>query len=251
MADPATLAAVLAMLERCSAGRFVDANVIAVYLWGSRVYGTATAASDWDYMCVSNAAWPEEDQLALELQVCKATDVPLARGRARSRGIVFEEGELNVSVVHEHAWRRMVAEHRLEALEALWLPERFVLRNELRDVAAEWKLDRALLRIAGDFEAGRTFNKAKKTSLPEMKRRKASEPPAAHHMRADKGAQETFHAHRYCVMARSIATHGRIVDYGAANEWWPRIRDAPDFSAELFTDSFRYGAPVPCRTARR
>lgn len=224
--DAPSLAEVVALVVECSGGRYGLHNVLDVWLWGSRVYGTNHAHSDWDFMVVvreDNSAYYAG--FVRDVAACSKAEATLVRGRARTGTMVLDSGRLNVSVLREASWKRLVCEHRLEALEALWLaPQHVWLRSAATaEVARQWRPDPAVLRIAADFEAGRTFNKAAKPTLPEPKARK-----------------ECFHALRYLLFAHQLAVHGRIVDYAAANGHWPHIRDAPSpFRAQEWSNTFR------------
>jgi predicted nucleotidyltransferase len=157
-----TLRDVIGTIERCSEGKFRASDIQSVFCWGSRVYGTHREDSDYDYIAISSSTSCDlDDLLETELQQATKTSVPLIRGRARTRGHVYDDNMINVSVLYENSWRRMIREHRLEMLESLWLPDTFVLccSEEHRHFMRSIKLDMTLLRLATDFEAGRTFNK--------------------------------------------------------------------------------------------
>ena len=199
-----TLEDVVAALPRVAREQLCGA-----VFWGSRVYGTCTSASDWDVMVVvsddTGSRFGDTQQLCRTVASMTAKEAVLTKSHARTRGEVLQTGFGEVTVVPLEQWRRMLHEHRCEALEVLFGPE---LLLPLREEARAFALNPLLLQAAAEWEAGRTLSRA---------RRKLKEGDLK------KGAKELFHALRYLCFATQIAQHGRIVDFAQANDTWTDI----------------------------
>lgn len=73
---------------------------------GSRVYGTANAQSDWDFMViVTELTMIQEDHFLWEC---------------------YDDGLINCALYSAHYFQLMVWEHRMEAIECLFLAPKYV-----------------------------------------------------------------------------------------------------------------------------
>lgn len=94
--------------------------VQAIYLYGSRVYGTATEKSDWDYLVIVKYEH-EETTVKGKDEQCDAT------------------------IVGEKQFCAQLEEHNIKSLECLWLPPGKVTIEKLSLLIVENKTDKILL----------------------------------------------------------------------------------------------------------
>jgi predicted nucleotidyltransferase len=111
-------------------------DVLACYAYGSRVYGTATAASDYDFIVVADA---EEREI--------------------------NDGTMNIHVDHPDNFQRRLREHDISCMECYFLPVRrdFIFKGR----PWNFELDRQQLRHAISAKASNSFVKAKKKIMVE------------------------------------------------------------------------------------
>jgi hypothetical protein len=107
-------------------------NEVLLFPFGSRVYGTARADSDFDYLAV----------------------VP--ENRRASTGEEFRHGSLNVTLFNRRDWAGQLAAHKIHCLEAYYLPDG-VCR-----AAFPFQLDRRLLRLSLHNKARHSWIRARK-----------------------------------------------------------------------------------------
>ena len=163
-------------------------KAVAAYLYGSRVYGTAGADSDYDVVIVSNIQEPF---------------------------IQFRWFHLNCTVYSVTEFEKMLQMHEISALECFFLPNEFILKPYVDGSLAfdVSQLDTYKLRHSISAKASNSFVKAKKKfTVPEDKDIYV-------------GKKSLFHSLRIPIFGKQIAEHRRIVDYSAANHYWPTIRD--------------------------
>jgi len=167
-------------------------KILNIYLYGSYVYGTNDQESDTDYIVVTDYQEKKEDQLFA--------------------------GFLNLTSHPFAFFQSKVDEHRVSALECIFLPER--LKIEL--APPSFNLDLEKLR--------RSFSE--KSSNSWVKAKKKIELHEEHRI----GRKSLFHSMRILVFGIQIATHGRIVDYNAANWIWEKIQTQNYMEWEKFKE---------------
>jgi predicted nucleotidyltransferase len=186
----------------------LSAHILNIYLWGSRAYGTASEASDYDLMVVVD-------------------DVPGigARYDRPTQSYHFDDYTdqvLNAHIVSLRHFQTMIDEHRHEAMECVFLPRQFVL---LQRVKPRVHIDSDLLRRVSVWEARQRSNIAKsKWHLGKEQKDFYS------------AKKDFVHSLRYMIFAREIITHHRI-EPSAANELYHRFMQHEvdmDRHAELF-----------------
>ncbi len=188
----------------------VKGKLLGCCFWGSQVYGTSSATSDWDVMCVvMDDATCAFDQTYSQIANLKPRDAVLVKSHARTRSEVIVTAFGEVTLISSDAWARGMYEHRIEMLEGLLAPPEFVL-VPLLALKNCWKLDIDLLGMAVEWEAGRTLARARRKIKEGTDMRKAR--------------KELFHAFRYLIFGCQIADSGKISDFAAANNWWKEIR---------------------------
>lgn len=167
-------------------GIFPD-DLVAVFSYGSKVYGTASERSDDDYILVLK-----------DTSLRKVEDLPVSEH--------FDHTAYTVSQFEEK-----ILAHEVSALECLWL--RPGLRLDLRHFSDVFVLDLPTLRQSFSSKASNSFVKAKKKFTVEKDR----DPYIA--------KKSLFHSLRILVFGMQIASYGRIINYAAANRFWYKIKE--------------------------
>jgi predicted nucleotidyltransferase len=83
----------------------LDKDILAVYPYGSRIYGTATEASDYDFVVVLKNLKVESDQL-------DAADYPIT-----------------INLYSEESFQDRLVKHRISTLECIFLPSDQILKE--------------------------------------------------------------------------------------------------------------------------
>lgn len=119
-------------------------------------------------------------------------------------------GDFNVTAFSFKEWAYRLERHEISVLECLYLPEHMIILN-----AREWpvEINQQTLRRAVSAKSSNSFVKAKKKFTVEEDRD------------IYVGKKSLFHALRIPIFGKQLAEFGRIVDYSAANRFWPKIRD--------------------------
>jgi predicted nucleotidyltransferase len=160
-------------------------KAMGIYLYGSRVYGTYDADSDYDVVVVSDIEEPV---------------------------VQFKWFKLNCTVYSIDEFEKTLQAHEIGALECIFLPDEFKYKHYY-DGFIRFELDTYKLRHSISAKASNSFVKAKKKfTIVEDKDIYV-------------GKKSLFHSLRIPIFGKQIAEHRRIVDYTAANHYWPTIRD--------------------------
>ena len=107
---------------------------------------------------------------------------------------------------------KMVREHRHDMMEVVHLPKEHVWK-ETRKV--DFKIDSTILKKTCIFESRIRFRVAK-DKLNHINKNKAGENEKTYR-------KDIVHSFRYVLFATQILEHGRIVNYGIANEIYSRV----------------------------
>ena len=156
-----------------------------IYRYGSHVYGTVGPQSDVDIIMVS------------------PIDEPYVQ---------FHRGDFNCTTFSIQEFEKRLSEHDITMMECVFLPDNLIVKNDA-DYANGLEIDKYKLRRAVSEKASNSFVKAKKKFIVDESRN------------IYVGKKSLFHALRIPMFGKQLAEHGRIVDYGVANHYWPRIRD--------------------------
>lgn len=117
---------------------FINFDILNIYMYGSRVYGTHSEKSDYDYIMVTSTI---------------ITD-----------GVTqFFKDNINVTIYNKHEFSKLIAEHEISILECIFLP------NDMKYETIEFafNLDRSKLREAISAKASNSWVKAKKKMTVE------------------------------------------------------------------------------------
>lgn len=101
-------------------------------MYGSRVYGTYTDASDYDFVVVADG--------------CES-------------GVEFRNGDLNVQVYNTEKFKDLLRRHNITSLECLFLPQEYIL---YRSYTFDFKLNLPALRHSVSAKASNSWVKCKK-----------------------------------------------------------------------------------------
>jgi len=124
--------------------------------------------------------------------------------------VQFHWNELNCTVFSIKEFEMRLQDYDMTMLECVCLPEKFIIKNKKH---YEIIIDRYKLRSAVSKKASNSFVKAKK----KLTVKESFSPYVAR--------KSLFHALRIPMFGSQLAQHGEIIDYSAANHYWPAIRD--------------------------
>lgn len=156
-------------------------SVTHVFPYGSRVYGTNSPISDYDFIGVSS---DEKDN-----------------------GQYHVSDTVEITIYSTRLFHEMLIDHHITALECLW-------RDNLIDCDTpfEFNIDLQKLRESISHKVSHCWVKGKK------KLTVGSEPPRVDDRYV--GLKSIFHAFRICDFGIQIAHFGYIENYASANKYW-------------------------------
>ena len=163
-------------------------DLVAVYPYGSRVYGTARKNSDYDFIVVTPKKTNEQ----------------------------YSDKLININFYTPLEHQHRLNEHEISALECYFLPQESVLfdsshpLNRIGDYFT-FKLDVSKLRHSLAAKSSNSWVKAKKKLTVEKD------------YDLDLGRKSLFHSMRIIDYGIQIATYNTIVDYGSCNDLFHEI----------------------------
>lgn len=122
------------------------------------------------------------------------------------RDLVFRPG-INITLHTVESFEASLAGHSMFALECLFAPKEARLKD---GPAFAFKLHRARLVDKSGETADADWKKATKLWEDEL----------------DASQKKLYHSIRVLMFARQILEHGRIVDFGEANEVWAKVKES-------------------------
>lgn len=155
-------------------------NVLNVYQYGSRVYETATHQSDFDFIVINNAGVNDRE---------------------------VRNGDFNVHIYTVEHFQELINQHKIFALECLFLPQDKILQQKIRFA---FTLNKTTLRHEISAKSSNSWVKCKKKLEVEKDCEYI-------------GKKSLFHALRIVLFGTQLATQGRITDYTAANHFFHDI----------------------------
>lgn len=159
-------------------------DVLAVYPYGSRVYGTARTDSDYDFHLV----YADDSTYVIE-------------GDPQYDSA---DGTISVHVFPASKWKLHIADHKIFALESFSL-------MDVECLGIDFKLDLPTLRKEFSSKASNSWVKAKKKLTVEENQELI-------------GIKSLFHSFRIPMFGIQIAKHGKIVDFSEANPIWDELK---------------------------
>lgn len=168
--------------------------------YGSRVYGTDSDKSDYDYLAIV----PNDSKA--------------------DTGTEFYKNDTNIHVFNRGDFQQQLNDHKIHALEAYYLPvpdeDDPCVKNQFH-----FQLDLGKLRESISEKASHSFVKAKKKIEVEKD----------YYI----GWKSLFHSLRILNFGTQIATVGSIENYSAANQYWFDILHAQQYNWEYFKHRYQ------------
>jgi len=174
------------------------ADILAPY--GSRVYGTATEKSDYDFIAIDGSSREKKE---------------------------FTFQNVNITLYGKKAFYEELYKCEISALETWFLPKEVcpevteILHRWMQPVILDFKL-----RASISHKASNSWVKAKKKLTVE----KDYDPYIA--------KKSLFHSFRILNFGCQIAEAGKIYNYAGANAYWEAIKDLPA-DWELWNNTFK------------
>lgn len=178
--------------------------IICAFAYGSRVYGTNTAFSDYDYICIVNDSYNGESQ------------------------VKFEDGD--ITFYTENEFRDLLKKHEISALECLW-ECKFVYNEEKQKEFEKYfyeVYDIHTLRSALSAKASNSWSKFHKKLTVEKD------------YNYDVGIKSLFHSIRIFMFGWEIAQNKKINLFSIGNPIWEKIQAFPkDTPYEVLKEQFK------------
>lgn len=178
-----------------------ESKVLIAFPYGSRVYGTASTESDYDYIIVMDDSVHDQDSLSSSYHNFNATIYGLTS---------FTE-KLNL--------------HKISALECWFLPTLKVLKFTHVDI--KFSLNKKILRESISEKASHSWVKAKKKFDVIQDRN------------VYVAKKSLFHSLRIIDFGIQIASKGKIEDYSSSNFLWEEIYTNPAEQWAPYKDQYQ------------
>jgi hypothetical protein len=160
----------------------------AAYRYGSRVYGTATIESDWDYIVVKEGAGDGE----------------------------MSVGNIDYKCMSPAKFQELLDEHNISALECLFIPDEHIIVAP--PVPWKFKLDKKKLRASISAKSNHSWVKAKK---------KFASPYDWAEGERHRGKKSLYHSMRIISFGIQIAAYGKITKYDILHDPFMDIMTDP------------------------
>lgn len=168
-----------------------DYDLLSIFPYGSRVYGTNSNKSDYDYIAVFKDGTVKND-FSLERHIFKNNC---------SDGFEL----YNIHTYDYSSFVKLIEKHKISALECIFLPKEKWLCDRKK---FNFTLNIATLRSSISEKASHSWVKAKKKFEVEK----------------DKNIyiakKSLFHSFRIIDFGKQIAKNGKIIDYSSMNNLW-------------------------------
>lgn len=158
-------------------------DLLALYPYGSQIYGTASEKSDYDFIAVFKDG-TTKDEFSLEKENC------------------------NVHTYNKSTFQGLIDKHKIASLECLSLSEEKLLWDKVK---FNFKLDLSKLRSSISEKASHSYVKAKKKM--EVERDK----------NIYIAKKSLFHSFRIIDFGKQIALNGKVVNFSSKNDLWNEI----------------------------
>ncbi len=175
-----------------------DNEVVAVYPYGSRVYGTNRDDSDYDFIVVLKNVKVDSDRLD------------------------SRENTISITIYSEETFKERINEHKIFALECLFCPKELVLKNKLD---FSFKLNKSNLRHSISEKCSKDWNQAKKRFSDSQGINPVT--GETYVRKIYEGKKSLFHCFRMIDFAIQIIEKGKIENYSSCNELWEELYTNP------------------------
>lgn len=174
-------------------------DLLSVFPYGSRVYGTANENSDYDFIVVSRD------------------------GSAKNDFAVTQEN-LSCHFYDETSFQEQLSKHKISALECFFLPPGKLELNKKNFI---FKLNLETLRSSISEKASHSWVKSKKKFEVE----KDKDVYIA--------KKSLFHSFRIIDFGTQIASQGKIVNYSSCNDLWEDIYTDPSEQWDTYKEKYQ------------
>lgn len=179
-----------------------ELDVIAIYLGGSRLFGCAREASDWDWRVVVRSARTESSVLDIS---------------ERTVG----HRVYNVTIYTRDEFVQRLQEHEINVVMCIFSPTSMKWEQE----SFQWQLDAQVLRDSLFRKSNSLFNRAKVYFVSE-----------GDHVAGKKVGGLSL---RFLIYGLQLLKEGRITDFHAPNALARRVQESPHMDWEAFRAEFR------------
>lgn len=187
-----------------------DFDVLSIIPYGSRVYGTATEKSDYDFVVVVKGSQDDSDQL-------NSLNHPLT-----------------INVYSEISFKDRINKHRISTLECLFLSSDKLLKETIK---FSFKLDKSRLRESISEKASKDFNQCKKRLSDAQGWNPVTNQPYVRKVYEAK--KSLFHCFRIIDFGSQIAKTEKIYDYSSCNQLWQEILNNPSEDWEDYKNKYQ------------
>lgn len=180
-------------------------EVLAIFPYGSQVYGTADSKSDHDFIIVTKSATLSDGSFR--------ASAPLTSKDYSIQGVLYSRG----------GFIDAINNYDIAALECLSLADEDVLLKKWNFKVTNWNNKQMIKKIISKASASRhVADQQAKTGYTD---------------RAKKGM---FHALRILYFGLQLKEHGKIVDFGECNEMYFKFKsiDPDEFDTRDYYEEF-------------
>lgn len=170
----------------------IDEEVLAIYPYGSKVYGTADEFSDTDYIIVTKGAM-------------------LKSGAFKQNAISNRTRTLQGVLYSRSGFQDAINNYDISALECLSLPEDKVILSKWPFKVNRWYDKEMVKKII--TKASNSWFIADQQAIDGFR---------------DRAKKGVFHAIRILNFGLQLKEHRKIVDYSCCNELWETFKYIPD-----------------------
>jgi hypothetical protein len=175
----------------------ITEEVLAIYPYGSRIYGTASETSDHDYIVVTKGAF-------------------LKSGAFKQNAISSSDRKIQGVLYSRSGFTDAINNYEIGALECLFLNPSDVVLNKWPFKVQKWSEKEMVSKIIQ--KASASWHIASEQSRGGWK---------------DRAKKGVFHALRILMFGIQLKEHQKIVNYSEANDLWKEIDRLPE---DMFDD---------------
>lgn len=176
-----------------------DYDIISIFPYGSRVYGTNSEKSDHDFIAIFKDG-TVTDEFALE------------------------KDKYNIHTYNYSSFVKLIEKHKIFALECISLHKNKLLCDRKN---FDFKLNIGTLRSSISEKASHSWVKAKKKFEVEKDKNIYI------------AKKSLFHSFRIIDFGKQIANHGKIVDFSSVNNLWFEILNNPSEIWKDYFDAYK------------
>lgn len=188
---------------------FENENVLNVYPYGSRIYQTHTDKSDYDFVVILKKLETDSDRM-------DAKDQPIS-----------------ITTYLPESFREKVQEHKIAALECIFLPEELKLKST---VSFPFTLNKSKLRESISEKCSKDWNQAKKRFSDSQGWNPITNQP--YFKKIYEGKKSLFHCFRMLDFATQIIHNNKIVNFSSCNLLWEELYTDPSEDWDHYKEKY-------------